>query len=46
MHKRETKSSQISRVGRTAAIVCLGIFVFATPGFAQGAPRPNQSQGT
>jgi len=46
MNDRVTKSAQIFRVGGTAAILCLGIFVFATRSFAQGAPRPNQSQGT
>ncbi len=46
MNNRVTKSAQIFRVGGTAAILCLGIFVFANRSFAQGAPRPNQSQGT
>ena len=46
MNNKVTKSAQIFRVGGTAAILCLGIFVFATRSFAQGAPRPNQSQGT
>ncbi len=46
MNNRVTKRAQIFRVGGTAAILCLGIFVFANRSFAQGAPRPNQSQGT
>src|SRR5882757_8683000 len=46
MNNRETKSAQIFRVGGTAAILCLGIFVFANRSFAQGAARSNQSQGT
>src|ERR1700686_1858834 len=46
MNNIKTKATQIFRIGGTAAILCLATFVVATRGFAQGASRANQSQGT
>src|SRR6266581_1416579 len=44
MNNRKPRTTRIFRIGATAAILCLRILVFATPGFAQGASRTNQSQ--
>src|ERR1700731_2893717 len=46
MNKRKPRTTRVFRIGTAAAILCLWIFVFATPGFAQGASRSNPSQGT
>lgn len=37
MNSKKMRTGPILRIGRTAAILCLGTFVFATQGFAQGA---------
>jgi outer membrane protein TolC len=46
MSNGKSMRTRFFRIGGTAAILCLGIIVFATPGFAQGASRANPSQGT
>ena len=46
MNDMKTKTGPILWIGGTAAILCLGTFVFATQGFAQGAPGTNPSQYT
>jgi outer membrane protein TolC len=46
MNDSKTMTAPIVRIGGTAAILCLGTFVIATRGFAQGASRANQSQST
>ena len=42
----DKKTARIVRSGGTTAILCLGMFIVASRGFAQGAPRANQSQTT
>jgi outer membrane protein TolC len=46
MNDSKTKTAQILRIGGTAAVLCLGTFVIATRGFAQGASGTNQLQST
>jgi outer membrane protein TolC len=46
MNFRTSRKSRVRPMAGIAALLCLAAFAVTVPGFAQGPPRPNPSQGT